>query len=54
MTVKELKDKLEEMPDEAEVFVTDAFLIENEITNIKHRESTYRKDGVVQLFYTYG
>lgn len=54
MTVKELKERLEDMPDEAKVFVTDAYLAENEITNIEHRESTYYKDGVVQIFYTYG
>lgn len=54
MTVKELKERLEEMPDEAKVFVTDECLAENEITNIKHRESTRVKDGVVQIFYTYG
>lgn len=54
MTVKELKEKLEEMPDEAKVFVADAYLSENEITNIEHRESTRIKDGVVQIFYTYG
>lgn len=34
MTVKELKEKLEEMPDEAKVFVTDTYLTENDITNI--------------------
>ena len=49
MTVKELKEKLAEMPDEAEVIVIDSFLCGNQIIAIKHRESTIHKDGVVQI-----
>ena len=49
MTVKEIKEKLAEMPDEAEVIVIDSLLCGNEIIAIKHRESTIHKDGVVQI-----
>lgn len=53
MTVKELKEKLAEMPDEAKVIVVDSFLCGNQIIAVKHRESTIYKDGVVQIC-TYG
>ena len=49
MTVKELREKLNEMPDEANVIVVDAWLTGNSITAIKHRESTKCEDGVVQI-----
>ena len=49
MTVKELKEKLDEMPDEAEVIVIDGMLTGYQITVIKHCESTRYKDGVVQI-----
>lgn len=49
MTVKELKARLDEMPDEAEVIVVDGVLYGNQIAAVKHRESTRHQDGVVEI-----
>lgn len=49
MTVKELKGKLDEMPDNAEVLVVDPVLAAERITTVKYCESTIRSDGVVQI-----
>ena len=49
MTVKELKAKLDEAPDEAEVIVVDGVLCGYQITAVKHRESTRHQDGVVMI-----
>lgn len=44
MTVKELKERLDEMPDGAEVFIEDDFYDHDYITNVVHR-----KDGAVVI-----
>lgn len=44
MTVKELKEILDEMPDVAEVVVEDYFYDHENITNVVHR-----KDGTVMI-----
>lgn len=49
MTVKELKEKLDEMHDNAEVLVVDSVLSAERITAVKYRESTIHSDGVVQI-----
>lgn len=49
MIVKQLKAKLDEMPDEAEVIVVDGVLCVNQITAVKHSESTRHQDGVVEI-----
>lgn len=49
MIVKELKEKLDEMPDDAEVIVVDSVLCGNQIMKIKYRESIRHQDGVVQI-----
>lgn len=49
MTVKELKDELKEMPDNAEVLVIDPMLMGNSIKKIEHRESTIFPEGIVRI-----
>lgn len=49
MTVKELMERLEEMPESAKVIVIDPTLCGLNITKVRHKESTIHEDGVVQL-----
>ena len=49
MTVKELMDALQEMPESAKVVVVDPTLCGLKITKIKHQESTIYEEGVVQI-----
>ncbi len=49
MTVKELMDALQEIPESAKVVVVDPTLCGIKITKIKHQESTIYEEGVVQI-----
>jgi hypothetical protein len=50
MVIKELKEKLNEMPDDAEVIVLDPTLIGYRIDDVKHFESTIHEEGLVKIY----
>ncbi len=49
MTVQELKSRLDEMPDNAEVIMIGPDFYGYTVTDVKYKESTIHKDGVVQI-----
>ena len=50
MTVKELKDQLNQMPDNADVILIDTTLYGSNVSHIKFDKNTKHELGVVKIF----